>query len=408
MDDRRAADLARELAVARALLESARSDAELLVQQRTSELEAANRLLSELAFSDALTGLANRRALEDRLAELLKDRQPESGPLALVMVDLNDLKTINDVQGHQAGDAALLTLADLLREAAAPLPGSMVARLGGDEFCLLAEQCPAAEIVAVAGGLCVRAYAALPAGVAVGVATTDLLPRQISTAAELLRIADAAQYRAKRSMSRTPVVAGFTPLDVMPGEGAGPRRSFRGRELDVGRTLDTMAGALDRLEERDVASRLYRVATVMAGIVDASTWFVSRVNYGEDRFFTMGSSVSRLSDHYEASLRTFFDDDRGYAIRDFPASWRAAEGRAVEVRADDPVADAQELALLRAGGFREMVMAGGRDRGGSMWLLEVFGDESSLPAASYSLALRSAVAMAISGADPDVPPVRMH
>ena len=89
--------------------------------------------LSALAFEDALTGLANRRAIEDRLEELAARGEPA----ALLLGDLDGLKAVNDSRGHDEGDAVLRCAAEVLRAATADVPGVLPARLGGDEFCVL-------------------------------------------------------------------------------------------------------------------------------------------------------------------------------------------------------------------------------------------------------------------------------
>jgi diguanylate cyclase (GGDEF)-like protein len=102
------------------------------LRHAASELAAAEAQSSYLAFHDSLTGLPNRAAFQRRLDELSRD---QLGSFALVLLDVDDFKLINDTMGHDAGDAVLLAFADRL--AASIRPGDLVARLGGDEFALL-------------------------------------------------------------------------------------------------------------------------------------------------------------------------------------------------------------------------------------------------------------------------------
>ncbi|MEV0601343.1 GGDEF domain-containing protein [Streptomyces sp. NPDC050315] len=172
---------------------------------QTERLAEARRL----AFTDALTGLANRRAVDMRLDEALERHRAEGTVVSLMICDLNGLKRVNDTQGHAAGDRLLERFGSVLSLCGAILPGTLAARLGGDEFCLLAVGPPAGDVVYVASELCRRAGALdLGEGVAVGVASTGDPVGEVRSARRLFRLADAAQYRAKEARAPGPVVAG--------------------------------------------------------------------------------------------------------------------------------------------------------------------------------------------------------
>src|SRR3954469_18180611 len=98
---------------------------------RAAELER----LSEIAISDPLTGLRNHRAFHEDLARELQRVSRSETPLALVMIDLDDLKTVNDELGHQAGDERLQALAEAIR--ATHRAGDCAYRIGGDEFAIM-------------------------------------------------------------------------------------------------------------------------------------------------------------------------------------------------------------------------------------------------------------------------------
>lgn len=157
--------------------------------------------LAELSKTDALTGLFNARGLFDRLdAELARSRRYRE-PLALLFVDLDGLKSINDRYGHRAGDDAIRSLADVIRS---ELRESDVgARWGGDEFAVLAPS--TSKVAALALAERIRALipersTRWPLSASVGVAT--LAPRTdgaVVDPATLMRAADAAMYEAKRS-----------------------------------------------------------------------------------------------------------------------------------------------------------------------------------------------------------------
>ncbi|QNP70556.1 sensor domain-containing diguanylate cyclase [Streptomyces roseirectus] len=199
---------------------------------QTERLEEARRL----AFTDALTGLANRRAVDVRLDEAIERHRAEGVAVSLVVCDLNGLKRVNDTMGHAVGDRLLERFGSILSLCGAMLPGALAARLGGDEFCLLAVGPTADEVVAVATELCRRAgELELGDGVACGVASTADPIGPIRTARRLFRLADAAQYRAKAERTPYPVVAGRKgPEDPVvllvdtPPPAGGERRRFRG------------------------------------------------------------------------------------------------------------------------------------------------------------------------------------
>jgi diguanylate cyclase (GGDEF)-like protein len=200
---------------------------------QTERLAEARRL----AFTDALTGLANRRAVDMRLDEALELHRRDEVVVSLVVCDLNGLKRVNDSRGHAVGDRLLERFGSVLSLCGAMLPGTLVARLGGDEFCLLAVGPPADEVVKVAGELCDRAGELdLGEGVAVGVASTGDPIGPVRSARRLFRLADAAQYKAKAARSGEPVIAGrhggkddpVVRLADAPDRRTGPeRRRFR-------------------------------------------------------------------------------------------------------------------------------------------------------------------------------------
>ena len=154
-----------------------------------------------LAFFDALTGLANRQALQDELRTALRDAQATERELALLFVDLDDFKRVNDEHGHHVGDALLRAVADRLRRVVRP--GDLLARLGGDEFTLLVRDV-AHDVAGLASDLATRLVAALREPLVVGdrrIATSrqrrrSVYPRDADTP-RLLRHADAAMYLAK-------------------------------------------------------------------------------------------------------------------------------------------------------------------------------------------------------------------
>lgn len=103
---------------------------------KNQELEAAHMRLAELANSDFLTGLANRRRFEQSFADAFGAAGLGGAPFTLILLDLDNFKQVNDVHGHDAGDAVLQHVAKRIRATVGDRPG-VAARLGGDEFAIL-------------------------------------------------------------------------------------------------------------------------------------------------------------------------------------------------------------------------------------------------------------------------------
>ena len=112
----------------------------------TDRLQQARRAAEERALTDTLTGLANRRAMDARLAELADDPVPRFG---LMHLDLDFFKDVNDSLGHAAGDHVLAHVAEVLRSEIRG--GDMVARVGGDEFVLLFRDCDDPDLLEAIG-----------------------------------------------------------------------------------------------------------------------------------------------------------------------------------------------------------------------------------------------------------------
>jgi diguanylate cyclase (GGDEF)-like protein/PAS domain S-box-containing protein len=157
--------------------------------------------LRHLAFHDALTGLANRALFEDRLTHALERLARRGGGLAVLFVDLDDFKTVNDSLGHAAGDELLGAVGERLRES---LRGAdTAARLGGDEFAILLEDVDSTG-AALAGARRVLDTLDAPFRIAsrdlTVVASIGIAPALTGgeTMADLMRNADLAMYEAKR------------------------------------------------------------------------------------------------------------------------------------------------------------------------------------------------------------------
>jgi hemerythrin len=111
------------------------STLEAKVEERTRSLSQANAMLEQLAMTDMLTGLPNRRLLSDRLQQALATCKRSGGYGALMFLDLDNFKPLNDTQGHDVGDLLLMEVARRLKACVRQIDS--VARIGGDEFVVL-------------------------------------------------------------------------------------------------------------------------------------------------------------------------------------------------------------------------------------------------------------------------------
>jgi diguanylate cyclase (GGDEF)-like protein len=169
--------------------------------------------LEEVAFKDALTGIANRGAFEQRLDEEWKRATRTRSPIALVMFDVDSFKAYNDHNGHLAGDRVLTRIGTILR-ASVRRPDDVVARFGGEEFVMLLPGATREDAAKIADGVrrAVRTagishrqseygFVTISAGVAGGVPRADGEPER------LVGAADRALYAAKHDGRNRVVVA---------------------------------------------------------------------------------------------------------------------------------------------------------------------------------------------------------
>jgi diguanylate cyclase (GGDEF)-like protein/PAS domain S-box-containing protein len=174
-----------------------------------TQLKDAESRLEQMARFDALTGLANRRYFDERLAATVARCRRHGSPLALLYLDVDRFKLINDAHGHDAGDAVLRTFAERLR--ACVREGDLVARIGGDEFALLAEGLEGqADAEAIAAKVVAAMAAPMPSGPPGLEVTTSIgiaFSRGSREAERLLAAADAALYRAKAAGRNTSAVS---------------------------------------------------------------------------------------------------------------------------------------------------------------------------------------------------------
>jgi diguanylate cyclase len=168
------------------------------LELKSDELRRLNRELADLAVTDPLTGIHNRRGYQQRFDAELSSAQRHQYPVALVLIDLDGFKQVNDSRGHSAGDAVIKAFARVLMKYTRA--NDIVARLGGDEFIIGMSHADALE----AERMCKRIRGSQeladlgdgssPLSFSAGIASTVTTPR-----AGLVDAADCALYRAKAS-----------------------------------------------------------------------------------------------------------------------------------------------------------------------------------------------------------------
>lgn len=383
-----------------AAMQVARATAEAIAPM----IELAERLqaMARLAFEDPLTGLGNRRRLDDALAELLA----KDGPGCTVVVcDVNGLKQINDTLGHQAGDQAIMAVADALAAAASSLAGAVAVRLGGDEFALLipgaAREVAIRAVEATAERLHERQI-----GISCGIATVAAG----TSAREALGAADGAQYGAKRRGALLLVAS-----DLSPADAATPRRrisDLRPAAASPPLHADVRAGVA--LAVRTIAEDLARAPADTAGRLewlgehllvpfDLDQWALSTVDLagpqGRLLLQSVGMRVERSSVAHPA----------GFDLDHYPLTERALhEGGWFCVDVRDRGADPGERALLDELGAR-FVLAVGRTEGSRGFLLELYGghDDPNVVLLGHTLALAASAVLGASIVQVSGEPARM-
>ena len=165
------------------------------LREKQRELEEVNGKLQELASTDPLTGLTNRRALETSMSAQRTAPNQNAAALSVLMMDVDHFKVINDTQSHEAGDEVLRQLAKLLRKGARE--SDTLSRYGGEEFVLVMPGISHEAALARAERLRAMVAEGSPVTISIGVATAQSSGNGLSVS-DLLADADRALYVAKR------------------------------------------------------------------------------------------------------------------------------------------------------------------------------------------------------------------
>jgi two-component system chemotaxis family response regulator WspR len=200
-----------------------RDEAYRTLEALKRELEEKNLELARLSLQDGLTGLANRRRLDEALDREIRRAHRDGSPLSVLLTDVDFFKKYNDTYGHQAGDDCLRRVAATLARCARR-PADLAARYGGEEFCVVLPDTPEEGACKVAedirSAVCAlgiehrRSDAAEVVTLSLGVITLE--PGQEITPAKLIEGADAALYAAKRAGRNCWVAASTLPPSGAP------------------------------------------------------------------------------------------------------------------------------------------------------------------------------------------------
>ncbi len=383
--------------------------AALLAAHVAASLDAAVSLRRERlsAVTDALTGILNRRGLEERLEHELTLAQERRLPVSLLVIDCDDFKEINDRAGHEFGDALLHEIARVLVQAVPE--GAEPARLGGDEFVVMLPE--AGADAAEALGAHIRRVladgltdAGFPLRISAGIST---YPFDGATPSALLRAADQALYSAKaagkgRIASFRDVVRGgpTTMSNASGAAGVDPARRGRGE----GSVLTDVVAAAAAIEaELTVDGICGRLCKSLVFVVGATACSASRV---------VGDYLVDATEH--ALREVWLGDAAAYRISDFPLTaetLRTNQPRAVSFLSGD--VDPAEAFILREFAMNALLMlplhVGGRPWGlvelYEMRLRQFTEDDVAIARFLTTQAERRLDAVAADSGPPDRPPV---
>jgi diguanylate cyclase (GGDEF)-like protein len=319
----------------------------------------------ESAVTDPLTGVLNRRGLEERLERDLASAQERRSPMSVIVIDCDDLKEINDRAGHEFGDALLQEVAGVLTRS---LPaGAGAARLGGDEFVVTLPE--AGADLAEALGERIREIlaeglteAGFPLRISAGIST---FPFDGAGATALLRAADQALYAAKEGGKDR--IASFHEL--VRGGNARPERSGRialerrNRPPSDASVLRDAVSAVEALElettQEGVCNRLCKSLVFVVGATACSASWID-----EDYVVDVTSHALR-----DVSLGR----EAAYRISDFPLTDEVIRsGQPRTVSFIDRDVDSAEAFILRELGMNALLMLPLRVGGAPWGLVELY------------------------------------
>jgi diguanylate cyclase (GGDEF)-like protein len=314
-----------------------------------TDMKRAEQSLRESVGRDSLTGLLNHAAFHDAVSQALQGGAAEQ--VALVLFDLDYLKLINDVHGHQTGDAALRAVAEVLRSTTRAF--DRIARLGGDEFGALFVGVERDLVVQVAERAVARIGATLLPGVGRLSASAGIaFVSSTREPGDLFDRADAAVYDAKARGRGVASVADMTEI------------AYASRRRDLGEARPS-APAPELSDARDVVTAARGALREWVHVLACSGGCV-------DLLDAEGRSVKAVA-YYRFGHDDWKLAEQTYELSDYPNTAAAlATQQVYTCRVDDPEGDAAEAALLRERGFSSLLLTPLVSGGRAIGIMELF------------------------------------
>ena len=337
----------------------------LLAAHAAASIDAAEALTRErrAALTDALTGVLNRRGLDERFADELARADREDAPCSVMVLDIDDFKGVNDLGGHELGDRVLTTIGRYLVNA--KRSWDVAARLGGDEFVVLLPG--AGPVAAEAAAVRMRAglretltRAGHQVSVSVGIAT---FPFDGVSPAEVLRSADRAMYRAKQQGPNRTVAC----WELDGREDGGRRDGARIIQLPVRTGRAAPAASPARAAGDGVLGDIAGLTAAAAEIGRADTREAMLVAGARELTQLLGAAatiVSRLQGdllldaaEYEVAPLALRSDPLAYDLADYPLTREVIDTETARgVSLGDEEADPSEAFVLRELGMQAVLI----------------------------------------------------
>lgn len=316
-----------------------------------TDMKHTEALLRMSAGHDSLTGLLNHASFHEEVSKAVGSDAGQRGEVALVLFDLDYLKLINDVHGHQTGDQALKEVATILKTSTREF--DCIARLGGDEFGILLVGSERADVVQVAWRVVTDVCAtSLPGVGRLSISAGIAFMASTREPGDLFDRADAAVYDAKASGRGVVSIAEMTEI------------AYASRKRDVLDTVPSQAAPVlaNARNVKDVARGALRewvhVLACSGGcldLLDENAESVKAVSY-----FRFGHDDWKLA-------------EQTYALTDYPHTAKAlAQGQIYTCRIDDLNGDLAEIALLRDRGFASLLLTPLVSAGRPIGIMELF------------------------------------
>ena len=334
--------------------------------------------LQRLALTDPMTGLANRRAVDDLMERWASDPSL-ARTMTVVLCDVNGLKQVNDTFGHASGDQLICETANVIATCSGLLPDAVAARIGGDEFLIASPGADRERTARVLDEL-VRSAALLPLGdgLSCGSARGDDITREdVSPSARvraLLRMADAEQYRNKLASRQRRASGSSVPESGASRVSHTPPTTWSPSH-DHNTAMATISAVAEHLRTSDdpVEVRLALVAAAVCEVAFGAAWWVNRIDLSSHTIHAQHCGTCRAEGDRDGAWQDVVLDPTDYALSEYPTSVHAVGGRSFAADSED--ADDVERRLLLELGFSSVIGSGGHGPvDDEAWLVEVYGD----------------------------------